>query len=82
MWPGLPWIEAQTLPVTMTPTPERFELRKLANGWAVWDLTTNAPAVVEGRWKTDMDMEAADDMVDLLNRLDREAKVAGGRGLA
>ncbi|MEH2476263.1 hypothetical protein V1281_002568 [Nitrobacteraceae bacterium AZCC 2161] len=31
-------------------------------------------AVVEGRWQTDMSMENADDLTDLLNRLDREAK--------
>jgi hypothetical protein len=52
----------------------RYVLRKLENGWAVWDTATNAPAVVEGRWQTDMRMDDADDMTDLLNRLDREAK--------
>ena len=52
----------------------RYELRKVENGWAVWDTVTNAPAVVEDRWQTDMLMDDADDMADLLNRLDREAK--------
>jgi hypothetical protein len=47
----------------------RFEMRMLPNGWCVWDLSTNAPAVVKGRWQTDMAMEDADDMTDLLNRL-------------
>ena len=55
----------------------RYEIRKLANGWAVWDTVTNAPAVVEGRWQTDMPMDDADDMTDLLNRLDDEAKQSG-----
>jgi hypothetical protein len=45
------------------------ELRKLANGWAVWDTKANAPAIVEGRWQTDMEMDGADDTTDLLNRL-------------
>ena len=52
----------------------RYELRKLGNGWAVWDTTTNAPAIVEGRWQTDMLLDDADDLTDLLNRLDAEAK--------
>lgn len=51
----------------------RYELRKLDNGWAVWDTTTNAPAAVEGCWQVALTMEDADDLTDLLNRLDREA---------
>lgn len=50
---------------------DRFELRRLENGWAVWDTRENAPAIVEGRWQTDMSMDDADDMTDLLNRLAR-----------
>jgi hypothetical protein len=52
----------------------RYEMRKLENGWAVWDTVTNAPAIVEGRWQTGLEMEDADDMVDLLNRLGLEKK--------
>ncbi len=35
-----------------------------------------SPAIVEARWQTCMSMEDADDLTDLLNRLDREAKAA------
>ena len=52
----------------------RYELRKLENGWAVWDTMTNAPAMFAGRWQTDMLMDDADDATDLLNRLDHEMK--------
>ena len=53
---------------------DRNELRKLDNGWCAWDTQTNTPASVRGRWQTDMAMEDADDMTDLLNTLDREAE--------
>ena len=56
----------------MDVAPQRYELRKLSNGWAVWDTETNAPAVVDGRWQTDMEMDDADDMTDLLNRTQRK----------
>jgi hypothetical protein len=36
---------------------DRFELRKAANGWLVWDTLTDTPASVYGRWQTDMDMK-------------------------
>lgn len=52
----------------------RYELRKLDNGWAVWDTQTNAPAVVNGCWQVDLEMEAADDLTDLLNRGEARAK--------
>lgn len=55
---------------------QRYEIRKLTNGWAVWDTKTNAPAVVKGRWQTDMEMDGADDMTDLLNRLDRQSAIS------
>lgn len=50
----------------------RYEMRLIDSGWCVWDTVANAPATVEGRWQTDMDMEDADDLTDLLNRLDLE----------
>lgn len=56
---------------------ERFEIRKLDSGWAVWDTALNTPAAREGRWLTDMPMEEADDLTDLLNRLDAKAKSGG-----
>jgi hypothetical protein len=60
----------------MTNPQQRYELRKLANGWAVWDTKTNAPASVKGRWQTDMEMSRADDMTDLLNRLEEQSEVS------
>ncbi|WP_156928557.1 hypothetical protein [Bradyrhizobium sp. th.b2] len=62
------------------PDPNRYDLRLLDNGWAVWDTKTNAPAAVDGRWQTAMQMDDADDMTDLLTRLDREARSVGGAG--
>jgi hypothetical protein len=53
---------------------QRYEMRLLENGWAVWDTQANAPAIVEGRWQTDLSMEDADDLTDLLNRLDEKRK--------
>jgi hypothetical protein len=52
----------------------RYEMRKLANGWTVWDTATNAPAICEGCWQTALPLEDADDLTDLLNRLDAEAQ--------
>jgi hypothetical protein len=52
----------------------RYEMRLLENGWAVWDTEVNAPAVVEGCWQTDLSMEDADDLTDLLNRLNEKGK--------
>jgi hypothetical protein len=49
----------------------------LDNGWAVWDTETNAPAIVGGRWQTDLDMDDADDLTDLtdlLNGMDAKTK--------
>ncbi|MDB5617879.1 hypothetical protein [Tardiphaga sp.] len=51
----------------------RYEMRLLENGWAVWDTYANAPASVGARWQTGMGMEAADDLVDLLNGTIRKA---------
>lgn len=39
-------------------------------------IRSHAPAIVEGRWQTDILLDDADDLTDLLNRLDREAKAA------
>lgn len=56
---------------------DRYTLCRQANGtWSVVDIFTNFPAIVEGRVMIGMDMEEADDMVDLLNTLDRERRSA------
>jgi hypothetical protein len=50
----------------------RYEMRLLENGWAVWDTQVNLPATVEDCWQTSLGMDDADDLTDLLNRLDRD----------
>jgi len=52
--------------------PMRYEIRKLPNGWAVWDTGANAPAIVEDCWQVSLPFEDADDLADLLNRTERE----------
>jgi hypothetical protein len=54
----------------------RYEMRILESGWAVWDCLMNAPAIVEVRLQTSMSMDDADDLTDLLNRLNRDAKAS------
>jgi hypothetical protein len=41
--------------------------------WAVIDSATHRPALVNDVPQIDVDLEDADDLTDLLNRLDREA---------
>jgi len=51
----------------------RYELRRLVNGWAVWDIERDAPAVVQGCSQEGMLMSEADDVANLLNRLEQHA---------
>jgi hypothetical protein len=51
----------------------RFELRKTASGWSVWDTAKATPAVVKGVWQVDLELELADDLTDALNWLDEHA---------
>lgn len=51
----------------------RYELRVFEGRWAVWDTVKNTPAVVNDVWQVDLEMEVADDLVDLLNHMDRTA---------
>ncbi|MBB4003173.1 hypothetical protein [Aurantimonas endophytica] len=54
---------------------DRYTLCKRSNGtWSVVDIFTDFPAIVDGRVMIGMDMEEADDMVDLLNILDRKRR--------
>lgn len=51
----------------------RYSLRQEADGtWTVFDIFTNLPAEVNGIPLVMLDMEEADDAVDLMNRLDIE----------
>jgi len=54
---------ANTMPST------RYELRKTASGWTVWDTAKGTPATVEGVWQVDLNLEIADELTDALNWL-------------
>jgi hypothetical protein len=51
----------------------RYELRKTASGWTVWNTETGLPATVKGAWQVDLEMEIADELTDALNWLDDHA---------
>jgi hypothetical protein len=51
----------------------RYELRKTASGWAVWDSEKGTPAAVKDVWQVDLELELADDLTDALNWLDEDA---------
>ncbi|XYD07393.1 hypothetical protein R1A27_19990 [Methylobacterium sp. NMS12] len=51
--------------------PQTFDMREDPEGWTVYDSRTDEPARVKGVPQTGLEMEKADDLVDLLNRLAR-----------
>jgi hypothetical protein len=53
----------------------RYTMEKLSGRdlWAVIDSVTHRPALVNDVEQIDLDLDDADDLTDLLNRLDREA---------
>ena len=60
---------------------DRYTIRKEENGtWSVVDIFTGLPAVVRDVVLIRMEMEEADDMVDLLNTLDRKRRTEGSEG--
>jgi hypothetical protein len=58
----------------------RYNMREEPDGWTVFDVWTGWPAVVAGVTQTELDMEDADDLVDLLNRLHERGKVLSEMG--
>lgn len=56
----------------------RYEMTKVpgAAAWGVFDTTTGLPAVVKGVPQIGLSLDDADDLTDLLNRLDAEAQRA------
>ena len=48
---------------------KRFDLRDDPEGWTVFDLFTGWPAVVGGVAQTGLDIQDADEMAELLDRL-------------
>ena len=53
----------------------RYAMEKLPGRdlWAVIDSVTRKPALVNDVPQIDLDLDDADDLTDLLNKLDREA---------
>ena len=51
----------------------RYELRKTASGWTVWDTVTGTPAIVDGVWQVGLEIQNADDLTDSLNWLEDRA---------
>ena len=56
----------------------RYEMKKVSGveAWVVVDTTTGLTAVVNGAPQIGLTLDDADDLTDLLNRLDAEAKQA------
>ena len=51
----------------------RYDMRQDVNGtWVIIDRATGFITMVDGYLQIGLDRDAADDMVDLLNKLDRE----------
>jgi hypothetical protein len=50
----------------------KYELRKTASGWTVWDSAQGTPAVVKGVWQVHLELELADDLTDALNWLESD----------
>jgi hypothetical protein len=46
-----------------------FDMREDPEGWTVYDSRNDEPAQVKGVAQVGLEMEKADDLVDLLNRL-------------
>jgi hypothetical protein len=45
----------------------RYTVRLLANGWAVWDLSMNTPAAIDGMWQVSLSQSNAIDLANELN---------------
>lgn len=59
----------------------RYDMRKQPNGlWTVYDIFTGQPARVGGAAQTDLGIERADDLVDLMNRMYAERRAAAKKG--
>jgi hypothetical protein len=70
---SLPTFDFEGLISTMRYTMEKLPGRDL---WAVIDSVTRKPALVNDVPQIDLDLDDADDLTDLLNRLDREASAS------
>lgn len=50
-----------------------YDIEKRQDGWAVVDAATREVAVINGIPQTNKDVEDADDLVDLLNLMERQS---------
>jgi hypothetical protein len=46
---------------------ERYELRRTANRWTVWDTEKGTPATVKDVWQVDLELQVAEELTDALN---------------
>jgi hypothetical protein len=54
----------------------RYDIKPDSNGWTVYDTITDLPVEVNGYVQVGLSAEVADDLTDLLNRLDVEQLTA------
>ena len=54
----------------------RYDIKPDGNGWTVYDTITDLPAEVNGFIQVELSTTDADDLADLLNRLDIEQSAA------
>ena len=65
-------------PANSNTPAQLFDMRKDDEGWTVYDIATGEPARVNGVLQTGLDMEVADDLVDLLTLLARQENASTG----
>jgi len=53
----------------IAPMAARYDMRRDDEGYTVFDIWTGWPALVKGVEQVGLDIELADDLVDLLNTL-------------
>jgi hypothetical protein len=55
----------------------RYDIKPEGDSWTVYDTTTGLPAEVNDVVQVGLSLEDADDLADLLNRLDAEQSAKG-----
>jgi hypothetical protein len=64
-------------PANSNTPAQAFDMRSDDEGWTVYNIATGEPARVNDVPQTGLDMEMADDLVDLLNFLARQKNESG-----
>lgn len=65
-------------PANSNTDPPTFDMRQDAYGWTVYDTTTGEPARVNDVAQVGLELEKADDLVDLLNLLAQQQSRSRG----